>query len=126
MDKRPTLRVPPAVTVLSKRRVRSAVELVVTVAVAVGVALAVQAWVVKPYKIPSASMEPTLTEGQRVLVDRLFESPHVGEIVVFHPPREALRASSAGARTARPPPATGPIQNRPRRTSSGSSPARGT
>jgi signal peptidase I len=60
-----------------------------TVAVAVGLALAVQAWAVKPYKIPSASMEPTLTEGQRVLVDRLFFSPNVGEIVVFHPPAGA-------------------------------------
>ena len=55
-------------------------------AVAVGLAFAVQAWAVKPYKIPSASMEPTLIEGQRVLVDRLFFSPEVGEIVVFHPP----------------------------------------
>lgn len=68
------------------RRRRSVFELVLTIAVAVGLALAVQAWAVKPYKIPSASMEPTLTEGQRVLVDRLFFSPHVGEIVVFHPP----------------------------------------
>jgi signal peptidase I len=34
-------------------------------------------------------MEPTLTEGQRVLVDRLFDSPHVGQIVVFHPPAGA-------------------------------------
>jgi signal peptidase I len=60
-----------------------------TVAVAVGIALALQAWVVKPYKIPSGSMEPTLTIGQRVLVDRLFFTPHVGEIVVFHPPAGA-------------------------------------
>ena len=68
------------------RRRRAVAELVITVAVALGLALAVQAWAVKPYKIPSASMEPTLTEGQRVLVDRLFFSPHVGQIIVFHPP----------------------------------------
>jgi signal peptidase I len=61
-------------------------ELVLTVAVAVGLAFAVEAFAVKPYKIPSPSMEPTLTEGQRVLVDRLFFSPQVGEIIVFHPP----------------------------------------
>lgn len=67
-------------------RRRTVFELVLTIAVAVGLALAVQAWAVKPYKIPSSSMEPTLTEGQRVLVDRLFFSPHVGQIVVFHPP----------------------------------------
>jgi signal peptidase I len=74
---------------LANRRVRYAVELVVTIVVALGIALAVQAWVVKPYKIPSGSMEPTLMVGQRVLVDRLFFSPHVGEIVVFHPPNGA-------------------------------------
>jgi signal peptidase I len=64
-------------------------ELVVTVAIAVGVALAIQAWIVKPYKIPSGSMEPTLSLGQRVLVDRIFTSPHVGQIIVFHPPQGA-------------------------------------
>lgn len=68
------------------RRRRAILELVLTVVVALGLALAVQAWAVKPYKIPSASMEPTLAEGQRILVDRLFFSPHVGQIIVFHPP----------------------------------------
>jgi signal peptidase I len=71
------------------RHAKSLFELALTVAVAIGLALAVQAWAVKPYKIPSASMEPTLIEGQRVLVDRLFGSPHVGQIIVFHPPAGA-------------------------------------
>lgn len=71
------------------RRLKSLFELVLTVAIAVGLAFAVQAWAVKPYKIPSGSMEPTLTLGQRVLVDRLFSSPHVGQIIVFHPPAGA-------------------------------------
>ncbi len=70
----------------SSRRTRALFELALTVAVAVGLALAVQAWAVKPYEVPSASMEPTINEGQRVLVDRLFDSLHVGQIVVFHPP----------------------------------------
>jgi signal peptidase I len=68
------------------------VELIVIIAVAVGLALAIQAFVVKPYRIPSGSMEPTLAVGQRVLVNRIdmdFNSPHVGEIVVFHPPEDA-------------------------------------
>ena len=76
----------------SKSVTSSIVELVVIVVVALGLALGIQAFIVKPYKIPSASMEPTLIEGQRVLVDRIgihFSSPHVGEIVVFHPPRDA-------------------------------------
>jgi signal peptidase I len=74
---------------IANRRIRALFELVLTVMIAVGLAFAVQAWAVKPYKIPTGSMEPTLTEGQRVLVDRLFDSPHVGQIVVFHPPSGA-------------------------------------
>jgi signal peptidase I len=69
----------------------SVIELVAIVAAALGLALLIQAFVVKPYRIPSGSMEPTLHVGQRILVNRLatrFGSPHVGEIVVFHPPSE--------------------------------------
>jgi signal peptidase I len=75
--------------VLSRRRARSLAELIATVLVAVGLAIAIQAWVVKPYKIPSGSMEPTLTLDQRVLVDRMFKSLDIGQIVVFHPPQGA-------------------------------------
>lgn len=67
----------------------SLVELVVIVVVALGLALGIQAFLVKPYRIPSESMVPTLKVGQRVLVNRLgnrFNKPEVGEIVVFHPP----------------------------------------
>jgi signal peptidase I len=67
-------------------------ELVFIVACAIALALAVQSWAVKPYRIPSASMEPTLDVGQRVLVDRVsyrFSDPQVGDIVVFHPPQGA-------------------------------------
>ena len=71
------------------RRVKALFELALTAMVAVGLALAVEAWAVKPYRIPSGSMEPTLAEGQRVLVDRLLDSPHVGQIIVFHPPAGA-------------------------------------
>ena len=78
--------------VRTKSTTSSLIELGVIIAVAVGLALAIQAWVVKPYRIPSGSMEPTLSIGQRVLVDRIgmhFGDPHVGEIAVFHPPRDA-------------------------------------
>jgi signal peptidase I len=70
----------------------SILELVMIVAVALGLALAIQAFLVKPYRIPSGSMLPTLKIGQRVLVNRLgnrFNDPKVGEIVVFHPPAGA-------------------------------------
>jgi signal peptidase I len=76
----------------SKSTLASVVELVVIIAVALGLALAIQQWVIKPYRIPSGSMLPTLAVGQRVLVNRIgmdFGEPHVGEIAVFHPPRDA-------------------------------------
>ena len=65
------------------------IELVITVAVAVALALLIQAFIVKPYRIPSPSMVPTLDVGQRVLTNRLINHPSVGDIVVFHPPHGA-------------------------------------
>jgi signal peptidase I len=62
----------------------------VIVASALALALLIQAFIVKPYRIPSGSMEPTLAINQRVLVDRIgthFTTPHVGDIIVFHPPK---------------------------------------
>jgi signal peptidase I len=73
----------------SKGALYSAVELVLTVAVAIGLALLIQRFIVKPYKIPSTSMLPTLVVGQRVLANRLDTSPGLGDVVVFHPPAGA-------------------------------------
>jgi signal peptidase I len=70
----------------------SLVELVTIVAVALGLALGIQAFLVKPFRIPSESMEPTLDVGQRVLVNRLgvrLGTPDRGDIMVFKPPRGA-------------------------------------
>ena len=71
---------------------RSLLELVVTLAIAVLVAFLVQAFLVKPYRIPSPSMVPTLAVGQRILVNRLDTHPHLGSVVVFHPPAGATAA----------------------------------
>jgi signal peptidase I len=68
---------------------KSLVELVLTVAIAVALALLIQAFIIKPYRIPSGSMEPTLSIGQRVLTNRLVNHPSLGDIVVFHPPHGA-------------------------------------
>jgi signal peptidase I len=80
---------PPKATKEPKSGVKQLVELVLTVAVAVGLALLIQAFIVKPYRIPSGSMEPTLHIGQRILANRLINHPSVGDIVVFHPPAGA-------------------------------------
>jgi signal peptidase I len=71
------------------RALRWTIEVVVIVAAAFVLALVVQQFLVKPFAIPSPSMEPTLVEGDRVLVNRLvyhFRSPERGDVIVFHPP----------------------------------------
>jgi signal peptidase I len=84
------------VAVAKEKKERSAggslLELVTIVAVALGLALGIQAFLVKPFRIPSESMVPTLEVGQRVLVDRVsfrFGDPGRGDIVVFKPPTGA-------------------------------------
>jgi signal peptidase I len=70
---------------------RAILEYAVLAIVAVAVALLIQAFLIKPYRIPSESMEDTLLIGDRVLVDRIswrFSDPKRQDIVVFHPPFE--------------------------------------
>jgi signal peptidase I len=76
------------------------VDWVLTIAVAVASVLAIKAWVVNPYRIPTASMEPTLHCAEpesgcqarfsdRVLANRFlyhFTDPDRGDIVVFETP----------------------------------------
>ena len=82
--------------VASKKKEQSAagslIELVTIVAVALGLALGIQAFLVKPFRIPSESMVPTLSVGQRVLVNRVsqrFTDPDRGDVTVFKPPKGA-------------------------------------
>lgn len=70
-------------------------------ALALGLALAIQAWIIKPYQIPSESMEPTLDVGQRVLVNRFIyhlNDPSIGDIIVFHPPAGADNGTECGVK----------------------------
>ena len=77
-----------------KNPVRQSVELVVTIAVALFFALTIQAFAVKPYRIPSESMVPTLQTGQRILVNRFSHkiggNPKLGDVTVFTPPQGAV------------------------------------
>jgi signal peptidase I len=89
---------------------RVALDWVVTIAGAVGIVLAIKAWVVNPYRIPSSSMEPTLhcarpgpgceaRTSDRVLANRFiyhFRAPHRDEIVVFRTPPLAKRECGPG------------------------------
>ena len=102
--RRPPVTKRPASNVATKKGSSSAsgslVELVLIVAVALGLALGIQAFLVKPYRIPSESMVPTLQIGQRVLVNRIgarFSKPDVGDVVVFHPPAGAEQDNTCGS-----------------------------
>jgi signal peptidase I len=75
-----------------KSSTNSLIEFFVIIAVALGLALVIQAVLVKPFRIPSGSMIPTLEIKQRVLVDRVtghFSDPDRGDILVFKPPAGA-------------------------------------
>lgn len=89
---------------------RVAIDWAVTIVGAVAIVLAIKAWVVNPYRIPSSSMEPSLHcaapgEGcearfsDRVLANRLiyhFRDPQRGDIIVFKTPPKATIECGAG------------------------------
>jgi signal peptidase I len=65
------------------------IELIVIVAVALGLTWLVQQFVVKSYRIPTGSMRTTVEVGDRVLAARFlgwFVDPERGDVLVFHPP----------------------------------------
>jgi signal peptidase I len=92
------------------RPVRIVVDWLVTIVGAVAIVLAIKAFVVNPYRIPSSSMEPTLhcaepapdcqaSFSDRVLANRFlyhFREPERGDIVVFETPPEAQQECGAG------------------------------
>jgi signal peptidase I len=64
-------------------------QIVVIVAAAFAIAMVVQAFLIKPFTIHQVSMEPTLDEGDRILINRVvyhFRDPKNGDIIVFHSP----------------------------------------
>ena len=61
-------------------------DIPVTIAVALGVVLLITTFLVKPFSIPSGSMEDTLQVGDRVLVNRAVfkvRDVELGDVVVF-------------------------------------------
>jgi signal peptidase I len=90
--------------------VRVAIDWIVTLGIAIAVVLTVKVEVANPYRIPSASMEPTLqcarpaagcdgTFSDRVIANRLayrFHDPRRGDIVVFTAPPAAKQQCSEG------------------------------
>ncbi|MFZ6002556.1 MAG: signal peptidase I [Actinomycetota bacterium] len=75
------------------RRVRSMVEWIAVIVGALVVALVVKTFLFQAFYIPSASMEPTLERGDRVLVNKLSYDLHDvnrGDVVVFELPPESI------------------------------------
>jgi len=89
---------------------RLTIDWIVTIVGAIAIVLAIKAWVVNPYRIPSSSMEPTLhcarpgsgceaRFSDRVLANRFiyhFRKPHRGDIIVFKTPPLAAQRCGAG------------------------------
>lgn len=73
-------------------RVRAVAEWCGVLLVAVLLAAGLRTLVFQPFSIPSASMEPTVDVGDRILVQKAFfnwHDVHQGDIVVFrHPPAD--------------------------------------
>jgi signal peptidase I len=92
------------------RQWRIAIDWAITILGAIAIVLAIKAYVVNPYRIPSSSMEPTLhcarpgsgcesRWSDRVLANRFiyhFRDPKRGEIVVFKTPPAAQVACNSG------------------------------
>ncbi len=80
---------PPPTTRRPRRGSRWLIEWAVVLVVAVVVAVGIRTFVVQTFFIPSASMEPTLMIGDRILVDKVsyhLHGVHRGDIVVFATP----------------------------------------
>ena len=72
-----------------KKTRKSILEWVVVIVGAVGLALIIKAFLFQAYYIPSPSMNPTLFEGDRILVNKLsykLHSVNRGDLIVFDTP----------------------------------------
>jgi len=72
-----------------KKFLWSLFEVIETVAIAVVAVVLVRTFVVQPFVVSGASMEPTFYNGNYLLVDELayrFRTPERGEVVVFRYP----------------------------------------
>lgn len=69
-------------------------ELPILIVIALVLALLIKTFLVQAFSIPSDSMQNTLQQGDRVLVDKLTpwfgSEPERGEVVVFHDPDDWL------------------------------------
>ncbi|MBY8888773.1 signal peptidase I [Streptomyces sp. PTM05] len=76
-------------------------ELPILIVIALVLALIIKTFLVQAFSIPSDSMQNTLQQGDRVLVDKLTpwfgDKPSRGEVVVFHDPGGWLEGTPSTA-----------------------------
>lgn len=75
---------------MNKAAIKETLETIIFVVVAI---ILIRFYVGEIRWIPSASMHPTLLEGDRVFVERVsrfYKAPVRGDIMVFYPPQETL------------------------------------
>jgi signal peptidase I len=80
---------------LRRKKKRSGTSMVLeSIAIIIGailIAVLMQSFIVKPFQIPSESMQPTIEPGDRILVNRLayrFGDVEQGDIIVFESPQD--------------------------------------
>ena len=66
-------------------------ENTLTMVIAIAIALIIRVFIAEPRYIPSESMYPTLTTGDRLIVEKVsykFHPVNRGDIIVFQPPQQ--------------------------------------
>lgn len=65
-------------------------EIVQIIAIALAIILPVRYFLIQPFVVKGASMEPNFYDSEYLIIDELshrFRTPERGEVVVFHPPK---------------------------------------
>lgn len=70
------------------------IENVLYIAAAIGLALLIQAFVVRPFIVSGNSMDPNIKNGQYLIIDEVtyrFREPARGDVIVFKSPPEPTK-----------------------------------
>ena len=76
---------------MKKETIKETIDTIVFVVVAL---IIIRFFICEVRWIPSASMKPTLIEGDRVFVERVsrfFTTPNRGDVMIFYPPETKLK-----------------------------------
>jgi signal peptidase I len=85
----------------TRRRFGCLIEIVETVVLTIVIFWVIQTFVAQPFQVQQESMDPTLAEGQYILIDKLtprFDSGWRGDVVVFNPVVHEESCADAGDR----------------------------